>query len=124
MEKKWVISIIILVVIFVVTLLLLPFSKVVGCTKEAKICPDGSSVGRSGEKCEFEECPSSGEVYCEDEERGVGACIEIYQPVCGWNDPEKIQCITYPCASTYSNSCFACRNEGVLYYTEGECPSF
>lgn len=29
----------------------------VGCTMEAKICPDGSSVGRSGPNCEFAECP-------------------------------------------------------------------
>ncbi len=28
----------------------------VACTTEAKICPDGSSVGRVGPKCEFEEC--------------------------------------------------------------------
>ncbi len=29
------------------------------CTMEAKICPDGSTVGRSGPKCEFAECPPS-----------------------------------------------------------------
>lgn len=28
------------------------------CTMEAKICPDGSSVGRSGPNCEFAPCPS------------------------------------------------------------------
>ncbi len=27
------------------------------CTLEAKICPDGSSVGRSGPNCEFAACP-------------------------------------------------------------------
>lgn len=27
------------------------------CTLEAKLCPDGSSVGRSGPNCEFKECP-------------------------------------------------------------------
>lgn len=31
----------------------------VACTMEAKICPDGSSVGRSGPKCEFAECPGA-----------------------------------------------------------------
>jgi hypothetical protein len=30
---------------------------IVACTMEAKICPDGSSVGRSGPKCEFAPCP-------------------------------------------------------------------
>lgn len=28
------------------------------CTLEARICPDGSSVGRSGPNCEFAPCPS------------------------------------------------------------------
>lgn len=30
----------------------------VACTMEAKLCPDGSSVGRSGPNCEFAECPT------------------------------------------------------------------
>lgn len=29
----------------------------VACTMEAKLCPDGSFVGRSGPKCEFTSCP-------------------------------------------------------------------
>jgi hypothetical protein len=29
----------------------------VACTMEAKICPDGSAVGRSGPRCEFALCP-------------------------------------------------------------------
>ncbi|MDP2598959.1 MAG: hypothetical protein Q8P49_03960, partial [Candidatus Liptonbacteria bacterium] len=29
------------------------------CTMEAKLCPDGSAVGRSGQKCEFAACPSA-----------------------------------------------------------------
>lgn len=29
------------------------------CTMEAKMCPDGSYVGRSGPKCEFAECPKT-----------------------------------------------------------------
>jgi len=31
----------------------------VACTMEAKICPDGSYVGRSGPKCEFAACPTT-----------------------------------------------------------------
>jgi hypothetical protein len=31
--------------------------KPVACTQEAKICPDGSSVGRSGPNCDFAPCP-------------------------------------------------------------------
>lgn len=35
-----------------------------GCTKELKICPDGTGVGRSGPNCEFAACPSAGMVAC------------------------------------------------------------
>lgn len=31
--------------------------KQVACTMEAKVCPDGSSVGRTGPDCEFAACP-------------------------------------------------------------------
>jgi hypothetical protein len=31
----------------------------VACTMEAKLCPDGSYVGRQGPNCEFAQCPSS-----------------------------------------------------------------
>ena len=27
------------------------------CTMEAKLCPDGSAVGRTGPNCEFAACP-------------------------------------------------------------------
>lgn len=30
----------------------------IACTMEAKICPDGSAVGRTGTNCEFAECPT------------------------------------------------------------------
>lgn len=30
----------------------------VACTQEAKVCPDGSSVGRVAPKCDFAACPS------------------------------------------------------------------
>lgn len=32
----------------------------VACTEEAKICPDGSAVGRTGPNCEFAPCPGVG----------------------------------------------------------------
>ena len=35
-----------------------PEPKPVACTMEAKLCPDGSYVGRSGPKCEFAACPT------------------------------------------------------------------
>ncbi len=60
-------------------------------------------------------------VYCTEEQRNADACIEIYQPVCGF---VEVQCITTPCdpvPQTFSNSCFACMNENVLYHIEGVC---
>jgi hypothetical protein len=33
------------------------FSGTTACTQEAKLCPDGSSVGRTGPNCEFAPCP-------------------------------------------------------------------
>ncbi len=29
----------------------------VACTEEAKVCPDGSAVGRTAPNCEFAPCP-------------------------------------------------------------------
>ncbi len=71
---------------------------------------------------DFEIIESNEKTFCSLESRNTEACIEIYDPVCGWSDPEKIQCFTYPCASTFSNSCFACKDETVLFWTQGECP--
>jgi hypothetical protein len=34
-----------------------PWNREIGCTLEAKLCPDGSSVGRTGPNCEFAACP-------------------------------------------------------------------
>ncbi|MBW3019573.1 hypothetical protein KY329_05310 [Candidatus Woesearchaeota archaeon] len=31
--------------------------EMVACTEEAKLCPDGSAVGRTGPNCEFAPCP-------------------------------------------------------------------
>lgn len=33
--------------------------KQVSCTMEAKLCPDGSAVGRTGPNCEFAACPGN-----------------------------------------------------------------
>lgn len=40
-----------------------PLPGPVACTMEAKICPDGTAVGRTGPNCEFAACPS--EALCE-----------------------------------------------------------
>lgn len=43
------------VVFFAVTVEKQP--QPVACTEEAKVCPDGSAVGRTGPQCEFAKCP-------------------------------------------------------------------
>jgi hypothetical protein len=37
-----------------------------GCTAEAKICPDGSAVGRTGPNCEFAPCPGEPKACTEE----------------------------------------------------------
>ena len=91
--------------LLIITAVLIPAILVSGCTQ------DGQPGPINGDQ-----------TFCTEEQRNVDACIEIYQPVCGWSDPEKVQCITYPCASDYSNSCFACMDENVKYWTDGTCP--
>ena len=34
----------------------------VACTAEAKLCPDGTSVGRTGPNCEFSACPDTDQI--------------------------------------------------------------
>ncbi len=62
------------------------------CTMEAKLCPDGSSVGRVGPNCEFAPCPSGGSEACKNL-CGDGICQEV---VC--------TAISCPCAET-AQSC-------------------
>jgi len=49
-----------------------------GCTKEAKLCPDGSAVGRTGAKCEFAPCPQINSLMSEAEARAIAekSCIK------------------------------------------------
>ncbi len=48
--------------------------------------------------------------FCTPEQRGPGKyCIQVWEPVCGSNN------------KTYSNSCIACLDSSVEYYTKGEC---
>ena len=60
-------------------------------------------------------------VECLEEQRGVEACIEIYQPVCG---EVSVECVREPCNAVkeeYSNPCYACKNSRVSGYYPREC---
>lgn len=70
---------------------------------------------------EFLSGNSEEKIYCTQESRKAQACTADYNPVCGY---VQVECITAPCnpvPETFSNSCAACMNERVEYYTEGAC---
>jgi hypothetical protein len=52
----WIIGAVIIV--FVIAIFLQQNSQPIACTQEAKICPDGSAVGRIPPDCRFAPCPS------------------------------------------------------------------
>jgi hypothetical protein len=101
-----------------------PVEDPVMCTMDAKMCPDGSFVGRTAPSCAFAPCPgelptSPEEIVCTQEQKEAEACIEIYAPVCA---SYQVQCVTTPCnpvPKSYPNSCFACADNNVISYTEG-----
>lgn len=60
MKKIFKITVLLIVLSTILVSVLIIFKKTninTACTMEAKICPDGSVVGRSGPKCEFTACP-------------------------------------------------------------------
>ncbi|OGJ02799.1 hypothetical protein A3G06_00195 [Candidatus Nomurabacteria bacterium RIFCSPLOWO2_12_FULL_46_14] len=67
MNKSLIISIVILLIVAAAMVYALrmaplpifssPEKERVFCTMEAKLCPDGSYVGRTGPNCEFTLCP-------------------------------------------------------------------
>lgn len=75
----------------------------IACTMEAKICPDGSAVGRTGPNCEFAECPfvvgapalDNGQVTLGLGEKGtVGdLSITVNSIVSDSRCPSDVQCI-------------------------------
>ncbi len=62
--KQALFALIVFVLVVLAGMVLLPVGmstqqRILGCTLEAKICPDGSAVGRTGPHCEFSPCPIS-----------------------------------------------------------------
>ncbi|MBX3233265.1 MAG: hypothetical protein KIT84_20950 [Labilithrix sp.] len=66
-----------------------------GCTMDAKVCPDGSSVGRQGPKCEFAPCPGEGPICTADAKKCPdGSYVGRSGPKCEFACPgdEPIAC--------------------------------
>jgi predicted lipoprotein with Yx(FWY)xxD motif len=69
-----------------------PANNATACTEEAKLCPDGSAVGRTGPNCEFAPCPqivgndsdahgckaSAGYSWCESAQK----CVREWETPC------------------------------------------
>ena len=80
------------------------------CTEEAKLCDDGSAVGRTWPNCEFAPCPSE-----------WTACTMQYDPVCA---SVAVQCIKAPCPAieqTFGNECMMNANKLAKFLYKGEC---
>ncbi len=71
----------------------------------------------------YEKSDKSVQNYCPPESRMVEVCLDRQQHVCGFFDPARVQCVTSPCASTYTNNCYACQEKDVLYWVKGKCIS-
>lgn len=60
------------------------------CTQEAKICPDGSSVGRTGPNCEFAPCPTTSSSATTQDGKYISKKFKISFIVPnGWNAIER-----------------------------------
>ncbi len=83
------------------------------CTMEAKLCPDGSYVGRSGPRCEFATCPSG--VSTEEEWTASpvtsGGVSFSYPKVLGTS---FIRPSEWPPTVTVRNGVFACATGGAI----------
>jgi hypothetical protein len=77
-------------------------NKPIACTEEAKICPDGSAVGRVPPDCEFAPCPST--CICPE---GYIADVNVCNPKCYYSVPKclmpSISCIN--CSSYSVENC-------------------
>jgi hypothetical protein len=73
------------------------------CTMEAKLCPDGSAVGRTGPNCEFAACPEAGTPLVEEgTKKDAGAAGTVtgtvtLSPICPVERiPPEPQCAPKP----------------------------
>lgn len=56
----------------------------------------------------------SEKIYCKPEQKEADVCIQLYEPVCGFDKNEKQM-------KTFSNFCFACMDKNVEHYIKEKC---
>ncbi len=88
MESKFIFLVLSVVLIFSVTAC---NSKPIACTLDAKICPDGSAVGRVGPNCEFAPCPGPGNEK-PDTIVEPGNTVAGAMPCGGWDTFGEVVC--------------------------------
>jgi hypothetical protein len=71
----------------------------VACTMEARVCPDGSYVGRTGPSCEFAPCPSVTEVS-DPVSADIRAHIDAKKDLIVLTTPSPMSTITSPVTVT------------------------
>lgn len=109
-------------------LIICPAVNVPVCGKDNKTYANECELRKTNvEKACNGECPCGiikpVKNYCSSTNIENPVCPTLYDPVCGWFN-RNIICIAYPCAATYSNSCTACLDSKVNFWTPGECPNF
>lgn len=70
--------------------------EVAACTKELKVCPDGTGVGRTGSNCEFAACPNVsfyGELSVGETKTVNGVEITVNKIVEESRCPQDVVCI-------------------------------
>jgi hypothetical protein len=80
-----------------------PEPQPVACTEEAKQCPDGSYVGRTGPQCQFAACPPTGSTILPPPKPSTSgiAGIVLLGPTCPvMRNPPDPQCADKPYQTT------------------------
>ena len=100
---------------FVITMGIYPWSTLnqvanKSCAQEAKLCPDGSAVGRTGPNCEFALCPEEEPEACKDL-CGDGVCQEVVCMAIGCPCAETAQSCPQDCAEADTSDWQTYRNE-------------
>ena len=65
---------------------------------------------------------SNEKVYCNSDEKHIRECSDNFSMTCGWFYP-NVDCLIPPCKENFPDSCHACDNPSVEYWTEGACPN-